>query len=436
MTAVAAFRDVRASLAQERRFIVDEQRGPGRDRLVRIAFGVRGPLSADALGAALAHVVARHDALRTSFHRVGGAVVQRVHASVPAPLSVDDGEAADGQAARRWLEERAGRPLDRSRPPPLRLSVARAGYERHVLALVADHLVLDGWSLKVLLGELGDAYAALLDGRAPELPAVTVQLPEWSEDQRSRLSGERLARLVQRWRGRLGDDPGMIALPLSGLLPHDGPRPFRGERLRALVPADRLAGLRALAAAERATLYVAVLACLARVLRGAAGRDRVVLTTSFANRAGAGLGRTIGRLSHPLVLALDLAGAGDLGAALRAVRLAVFDTLGDAELPFELLRREVWPGTYRATTMDPTVYFDVAAPPWSDLRLAGAVVEPVEWEDAGCIPGLEFLAYDTGRELDVRLGYEVTTYSAEYAGGLMARFLEQVDLTAQGGGGR
>ncbi|HSR22228.1 MAG TPA: condensation domain-containing protein, partial [Candidatus Eisenbacteria bacterium] len=164
MTAVAAFRDVRASLAQERRFIVDEQRGPGRDRLVRIAFGVRGPLSTDALGAALAHVVGRHDALRTSFHRVGETVVQRVHASVPAPLSVDDGERAAGPAARRWLEERAGRPLDRALPPPLRVSVARAGDERHVLALVADHLVLDGWSLKVLLGELSHAYAAVLDG--------------------------------------------------------------------------------------------------------------------------------------------------------------------------------------------------------------------------------------------------------------------------------
>jgi len=436
MTQVAPYRDVRASFAQERRFVVDEQRGPGRDRLVRLAFRVRGPLSTDALGGALAHVVARHDALRASFHRVGETVVQRVHASVPAPLEVAGPDAAGRTAVRRWLEELAGRALDRSLPPPLRLSVAGVGSERHLLALVVDHLVLDGWSLKVLLGELSEAYAALLAGRAPALPPVAVQLPEWSEDQRRRLAGERLARLVGRWRRRLGDDPGIIALPLAGVREHDGPPAFRGERLRALVPADRLAGLRALAAAERATPYVAVLACLARVLRDASGRDRLVLTTSFANRAGAGLGRTIGRLSHPLVLALDLAGAGDLRAVLRAVRLSVFDTLGDAELPFELLRRDLWPGTYRATTTDPTVYFDVAAPPWDDLRLAGAVVEPEEWEDDACIPGLEFLAHDTGGELDVRLGYEVTTYTGEYARGIVARFMEEVDHAAAIAGGR
>jgi Condensation domain len=428
MTSVASYRDVRASLAQERRVIVDEQHGAGRDRLVRIAFAVAGPLDTEVLGAALAHVVARHDALRTSFHRVGDAVVQRVHASVPAPLEVDEAPAGPG-----WLEERAGRPLDRAVPPPLRLSVARAGPGRHLLALVTDHLVLDGWAMKVVLGELGDAYAALLEGRAPALPPVAVQLSEWSEAQRARLSGERLRRLAGHWRARLGDDPNVIALPLAGRLPPQGPPLFRGERLRAPVPPERLAGLRALAAAERATLYLAVLACLARVLREASGRDRVVVTTSFANRAGAGLARTVGRLSHPMILALDLAGAADLPAALRAVRLAVFDTLGDAELPFELLRREVWPSTYRATTTEPTVYFDVAAPPWHDLRLAGASVEPVEWEDESCIPGLEFLAHDVDGGLDVSLGYELTTYSGAYAGEILARFLDQVDRAGAGG---
>jgi Condensation domain len=420
------YHEFRASIAQERRLLVDAQRGDGRDRLVRLAFDVGGPLSEGALRSALSFVMDRHDALRSSFHLAGGTAVQRVHDGVATPLSIVDVEAADDPAAGRWLDAQATRPIDRSLPPPFRVAAGRTGRERHLLAFLFDHLVVDGWSLEVFLGELSDAYAAALGGRTPDLPPVTVQLPEWSEAQRRWLSGDRLERLVGRWRRRLGEDPTAIALALRGLREHDGSRPFRGERLRALLEGERVARLRAMAAAERATLYGAVLACLATVLAEESGRDRMLLTTSFANRARAGLERTMGRLSHPLIFALDLAGARDPGSALRAVRLALLDALGDAELPFELLRREVWPGTYLATTTAPTVYYDLATPPGEGLRLAGAAVRALDWDDDSCIPGLEFLGLDRGAELDVQLGFEVTTYSRGYAGTILARFLERV----------
>src|SRR4029079_12190366 len=117
--------------------------------------------------------------LRTTFAEVGEQPVQRIPSPVPMALPVVDlgdlPEAARTATAADLLAAEGARPFDLSRGPLLRGALLRLGPERHLLVLNLHHIVVDGWSLGILVREVGEIYGALVAGRRPGLPPLPLQ---------------------------------------------------------------------------------------------------------------------------------------------------------------------------------------------------------------------------------------------------------------------
>jgi amino acid adenylation domain-containing protein/non-ribosomal peptide synthase protein (TIGR01720 family) len=146
----------------------------------------REPLDAARLEAVAAHLIARHDALRMTFHAIAdgwrqrcapigpGAVVELIELAGVAHAGED--QALDAAAARI----QRGFQLDRG--PLLRLGLVRRGGDRpDRLVVVGHHLVVDGVSWRVLLDELQVAYRQLAAGTAISLPPRSAPYHRWAE---------------------------------------------------------------------------------------------------------------------------------------------------------------------------------------------------------------------------------------------------------------
>ncbi|MER7169421.1 amino acid adenylation domain-containing protein, partial [Micromonospora sp. NPDC000207] len=131
------------------------------------------PLDAEALRAAVALVVDRHEILRTSFAVTGYSVpLQLVHAAVTAPVRIVDGRDVPARQQAGLFEEfvaaeRADR-FDLATAPLLRVAAHRDTDDSWWLTFTICHAVTEGWSTAQLLAELLAAYADLADGRTPE----------------------------------------------------------------------------------------------------------------------------------------------------------------------------------------------------------------------------------------------------------------------------
>ncbi|MFI7119340.1 amino acid adenylation domain-containing protein [Amycolatopsis sp. NPDC049868] len=128
-----------------------------------------GPLDADRLRAAWNQVVARHDSLRTGFHQLGsGEPVQVVAAEAEIPWRTVDlshvGEADAAAEIERLLAEDQAERFDVTKAPLLRLMLIKLSPVRHRFVLTSHHVLLDGWSTPLVLGEVSIAYAG---GRGP-----------------------------------------------------------------------------------------------------------------------------------------------------------------------------------------------------------------------------------------------------------------------------
>ncbi|MEV0453123.1 amino acid adenylation domain-containing protein [Streptomyces sp. NPDC050600] len=299
-----------------------------------LALRLEGPLHTAALRAALGDVVARHESLRTVFPELDGEPRQQVRDSVDVTEFVTELDVAPAELP-AVLDRLARHAFDLTTDLPLKVWLLRADERNHTLYLVLHHIVGDGWSTALLGRDLGTAYAARLDGAAPDWEPLPVQYADYALWQRELLDGPDGAELLDHWTGRLADLPDELPLPL------DRPRPEvsgdDGAEVVLDLPAALHTRLLRLAREADASLFMVVHAALAGLLtRLGAGTD-IPLGTMDAGRSEEDLEDLIGFFVNTLVLRLDTDGDPTFRQLLARAREADLAALAHPELPFDRL---------------------------------------------------------------------------------------------------
>src|SRR5436305_9953533 len=132
---------------------------------VQFVLELAGRLDAGRLRLALQGLLGRHPNLRAAFVQVAsGATVSVVAREVELPLVEVDlsaMEEADALAeAGRLAEADHARGFELSEAPLLRFTLIRLGPDRHRLVITNHHILMDGWSMPVMVGELAALYAS------------------------------------------------------------------------------------------------------------------------------------------------------------------------------------------------------------------------------------------------------------------------------------
>ncbi|HET7233067.1 MAG TPA: amino acid adenylation domain-containing protein [Longimicrobium sp.] len=333
------------SFAQERLWFVDQLEGGSAFYNILAALRLEGELDVLALSRALGEMVRRHEVLRTTFAEHEGQAVQVIAPFGGFTLAAYDlralaDDAREAEVRRRAAAESEWR-FDLRAGPLFRATLLRLGSQEHALLLCTHHIVSDGWSMGVLLGELTALYAAFREGQPSPLPELAVQYADYAVWQREQLRGAALERQVAWWKKHLQGAPAVLELPT------DRPRPpvqsYRGAHEAVRLPAELHQRLEALARAEGATLFMVLLAAF-QVLLGRYGRtDDVVVGSPIAGRTRAEVEPLAGIFLNMLALRTDLSGNPTARALLRRVRDVTLGAYENQEVPFEMLVAELQP---------------------------------------------------------------------------------------------
>jgi amino acid adenylation domain-containing protein/non-ribosomal peptide synthase protein (TIGR01720 family) len=204
--------------------------------------------------------------------------------------------------------------LDLTRAPVMRLTLIRTGEDVWRWVWTHHHLLLDGWSLPVLFGDVLAAYAARIEGRLPALSA-----PRPFRDHVARLLGYDGTAAQAFWKAELAEVEGPSRLALSR--PPDSGGELPGEVERVL-DASASEALRSLARANQVTLNVVASAAWALLLeRHGSGRLPIFgLTVSGRSADLAGSESMVGLFINTLACALPVPRAQTLGDWLRDVQ--------------------------------------------------------------------------------------------------------------------
>ncbi|MEZ4449167.1 MAG: amino acid adenylation domain-containing protein [Nannocystaceae bacterium] len=338
-----------ASPAQEGLWFLDRLDPGSPAYVIPATLRLEGEVDPIALDSALRGLVRRHEPLRTVFAEEDGRLVQRISPAGPLRESVDEGApsilaqidlrglaaGARAEALAEAIDADARAPFDLERGPLLRARLVRLGDTEHALLLALHHIACDGWSLGILLRELGELYAAARARRPARLDPLPFHYADVAAAERRRQGDDASTRSLDHWRSRLAGAPPALDLPTDR--PRPSRRSSRGSSVPVLLPAALSERLRGLARAEGVTLFMLLLAGFAALLARHSGQTDLVIGAPVAGRTRAEVEGLCGLFVNTLALRIDLAAEPTLRELLARVRRTTLDAYAHQELPFERL---------------------------------------------------------------------------------------------------
>lgn len=343
--------------------------------------GVRrltGELDVDRMRWALTQVVARHEPLRTRFPEIDGQPVAVIEPPGPVEMEwIDLTAMAPDEAEReaaRLVDERINAPFDLLAAPPLRTALIRLTERTHILVVVAHHIIVDGWSLEILLSDIAEFYS----GNPPAPLAMSYSEYEKARAEKYGPDAER--RDLEYWVKQLANPPVLE-------LPADRPRPAERRGLGAEIPIrideELTRALEEVARRERCTLFMLLLAAYQVLLARHSGQDDICVGTPIAGRDNKTMGM-VANLSGVLVMRADLSDDPDFRTLLLRTRSTLLKGMAHSAVPFERLINEL--GVARDLSVTPlyqavlTLHPEVANPelPFGDIT-AELVVPTWRW---------------------------------------------------------
>ena len=269
-----------------------------------------GPLNRRALEAALQFVYRRHGSLHATFDRHGREVIERA----PLPLNIEsrDWRAFDHQQIqqlRRQLIDQLGTtPFDLEQGPLFRAILQCASDSQHYLTIVAHHLVLDGWSLAVIVKELGEAYDKIQSGVQPESHQRAPAYADYSRAMHEHANSAAGQRDLAYWIEQFNDGVPTLDLPITGtrVSGNSGTRTYSAGRMEHVLPANLVASLRKLGAKNSCSLVNTILAAFQAYVARLGQTQDVVLAIPTAGQAAMDLPDLVGHCVNTLPLRMRI----------------------------------------------------------------------------------------------------------------------------------
>ena len=359
--------------------------------------------------------------------------------SAPSGIALGPGDRS-GRAARRGAPAGGGAAGSRRRPGSrstwrrirlLRVSLLALAGEEHIALVTVHHIASDGWSIGVLVRELGALYAAFREGAPSPLPELAGPVRGL----------RRLAAPVA-----LGGAPGGRASPSgasgwrerrrrSTCPPTGRVRRWRatGERATNSRSAPRPFGeLTGLSRRQGSTLFMTLLAAFSALLERYTRQEDLTVGTPIAGRTRAETEALIGLFVNTLALRVDLSGGPSFLELLGRVRETALAAYAHQELPFERLVEELSPE--RDLSRPPLVQALLAVQnvPANVLSLPGLELQVLPLGTGTAKFELTFTFTETGTDLTGAIEYSRDLFEATTIERMAGHFSADA---GRGGGG-
>ena len=301
-----------------------------------VALELRGPLRLATLRQALQTIVDRHESLRTRIGDHGDMQEILPQASMHCDLvdlTVHPPSERDAVLS-GWLANQSRVPFDLSRAPLIRAHLLRMEEERHVLVLSAHHIVVDGWSMGVLLTEISESYAAALEGTATP-PAESLQFKDfvrWQEQQRSSANN---SAQEEYWLAKFAGALPVLDLPTDRVRP--AMRTYAGHRETVRLDAEFTRALRRVSRSQGTTLFMTLLSGFALLLHRLSSQEEVVIGVPAAGRGLEDSEHLVGYCAHILPVLSRLTQKSTYAGFLSALKDELLADYEQQDYPFAWL---------------------------------------------------------------------------------------------------
>ncbi|HSR69853.1 MAG TPA: condensation domain-containing protein [Acidobacteriota bacterium] len=329
------------SNAQRRLWYISQVSEGGLEYKIVKVLNMEGRLNVAAVSQGLCAVAHRHEALRTCFGYVSGKLVQKVLPSESVSVDHVDLSGLSAESAeetfRRLEEEVLLSPFDLEKGPLIRMILVKYDDTRARLIFDAHHIVIDGWSVGILVKELNSFFRSFSHGLPSRMSPLSTQYRHYAAKEKERLDAKELDRQLTYWRGKLG---GMPPLEFKrSRLSQSGPGPD-GE-IDFELPDGLQERIAKICAELQITPFMFLTSVYYLLLYIHTGSRDIAIGTDVANRDSKAHAELIGFFVNQLVIRLTAQEHFSFRQLCQSTRDCVEEAFAHKDVPYDALVREL-----------------------------------------------------------------------------------------------
>lgn len=365
-----------------------------------------GSVDESALERAVQELYNRHESLRSVFSS-NGEHVWVLASSHLAVRRFDFTGLSDVELDKRLGEltcEEVEHSFDLENGPLLRATLVRQSERSVVLILTAHHIVCDGWSMFLLLKELGPLYVAARSGR----PAALPEAQPFSAYARHVEQLDDTA-VCEFWRKQYEQSIPVIDLP------SDNPRPprrsFNSAREDYFINYENVTTLKQFAIRQKSSFFTLLFTGWTTYIHRLTGETSLVTGVPTAGQSSSEMPGVIGHCVNLLPVRVELTPETPFSALLQKLKGVLLDAFDHQEYTFGRLLRQL--RLQRDPSRVPLVPFQFNLDPGTDPKTYGFEGLDVELKiNARTYENFELFLnlVDTGKGLEVQCQYNTALY--------------------------
>jgi len=412
---------------------------------IKLAARINSSVDAAALRNALQLLVNRHPSLRTVFPSSKSGPIQQVQEHQVVNFKEVDASAMDWEELKRHLAEESHKPFDLERGPLLRIHLFKSSPHEHVLLLTMHHIVVDFWSIAIILSELSTLYTAEQRGAEVMLPALESQYLDYANWQMEMLAGLEGERLWTYWQQQLAGELTTLNLPTDR--PRKQVQTFRGAAHSFRLDSTLTSQLKTLIASEAEDMFTLLVAAFQALLHLYTSQTDILVGSPPVGQRRPGFEKVVGFFHNPVVLRADLSANPTFKELLTQVSRTVQGALDHQEYPFSLLVERLQPPRDPASSPIFQVMFVLykeeqrtlpflTGEAGSRINLGGLELELLDIEEQVSMLDLTLTMIEEGESLSASLQYNTDLFDGATIKRMTEDFLRLLEALAHNPHGR
>ncbi|RYF97231.1 MAG: amino acid adenylation domain-containing protein, partial [Chitinophagaceae bacterium] len=311
--------------------------------------------------------------------------------------------------------------LSGSDSPVINDQITKLDDHTHSLRITGHHLICDGWSMGVIVNELGKLYSAYVRKEIPVIcPASTYS--EFAIDQLNYTLTEEYQNTENFWIEQFRQLPPVLNLPTDFERP--AVRTFACNRIDMRMDRSLVLAVRKMGARAGSSFVTTMLAATKVMLHHLCGQDDIVLGLPVAGQAANGSDKLIGHCVNFLPLRSYPSDALSFAEYLDGIKKYMFDAYDHQRFTFgSLLKKLPLPRDKSRLPLIPIV-FNIDTAMNDGVRFEG--VRHKLANNAKAFESFEIFMNATGDEETMKLEWTYNTqlFTAERISGMMNTFQE------------
>jgi amino acid adenylation domain-containing protein len=281
-----------------------------------------GPLDSRAMHSAIQDVVQRHQSLRSTFSADGEQMYIAKTLFIDLPESQLSDDVRIDEAITEAVAKEVDIAFDLERGPLFRAQLLHRNKQEHYLFLTAHHIVCDGWSLEVIINDLGAFYSAYVN----EQTCILERAPQYGEyaiASRTELVQKEQREAREYWLDVLSGEVPTLELPLDKTRPDQ--RTFSSARVDHRLPPQLVDNLKHFGAERRASFFTVLLAGFQMLLHRLTGQNDIITGIPHAEQSQAGLTFLVGHCVNLLPIRSSIKSSDTFHDYLEQIRCRMLD---------------------------------------------------------------------------------------------------------------